>query len=122
MNIDNLPTTYSPQDIEEGWYQIWNKGNYFAAEKNSTKQPYCIIMPPPNVTGKLHMGHALDVTTQDVLTRFKRMKGFNTLWLPCLDHAGIATQSVVEKLLAQKNINRHDLGREKFIEVVTVTT
>ena len=118
MTTQEISKTYSPTEIEDKWYEIWEENNCFAPKKNTDKGAYCIIMPPPNVTGRLHMGHALDIATQDVLTRFKRMKGFKALWLPGMDHAGIATQAVVEKLLAEKNISKFDLGREKFLEEV----
>ena len=118
MTTKELAKTYSPQEIEDKWYQTWLDNDAFKTEKGSNKPSYCIIMPPPNVTGKLHMGHALDVTTQDVLTRYKKMKGFKTLWLPGMDHAGIATQSVVEKILAKDGVSRFDLGRDKFLDEV----
>ncbi|MCB9072795.1 MAG: valine--tRNA ligase [Bdellovibrionaceae bacterium] len=117
--MENLSDRYSPQDVETKIYQWWKNKNYFNADDKSTKAPYSIILPPPNVTGFLHMGHALDHTIQDVLIRWKRMSGFNTLWLPGTDHAGIATQAVVEKLLhKEEKKTRHDLGREAFVEKV----
>ncbi len=116
---DKLPTTYSPQEVEQKWYKIWDEGKYFKPKKGKQNEAYCIIMPPPNVTGKLHEGHALDVATQDTLIRFKRMKGFETLWLPGMDHAGIATQSVVEKMIyEEEGKTKFDFGREKFIDRV----
>jgi len=114
--MTELSTTYSPQDAEKKWYQKWEDGKYFAPKKGKTGKAYSIIMPPPNVTGKLHAGHALDITTQDALIRFKRMKGFETLFQPGMDHAGIATQSVVERKLQEtEGKTRHDYGREEFV-------
>jgi len=120
---DELSKVYEPNQIERLAEQIWEKGNYFHTEppaKGGRKgSPYTIVIPPPNVTGALHLGHAIDNTLQDVLIRFKRMQGFNTLWLPGTDHAGIATQSVVEKnLKAQTGQTRHDIGREKLVELI----
>lgn len=116
---EELSTTYSPKEVEEKWYPLWEKGGYFKPRKGKTGQSYCIIMPPPNVTGILHAGHALDVTTQDALIRFKRMKGYEALWLPGMDHAGISTQAVVEKmLLEQEGKKRNDLTREEFLEKI----
>ncbi|MBN1906205.1 MAG: valine--tRNA ligase [Deltaproteobacteria bacterium] len=109
---------YEPKDVEDKWYEYWLKEELFKAEVPSDKKPFCIVIPPPNVTGTLHMGHALNNTLQDVLCRYKKMKGFNVLWQPGTDHAGIATQNVVEKELMKKKISRHDVGREKFIELV----
>ncbi len=114
-----LSDRYDPQEVEERIYDWWEKSGYFKAENVSSKPPYSIILPPPNVTGALHLGHALDHTIQDVLIRWKRMSGFNALWLPGTDHAGIATQVVVEKALSKdEKKTRHDLGREKFVEKV----
>ncbi|MBC8413928.1 valine--tRNA ligase, partial [bacterium] len=113
-----LDKRYDPKDIENKWYSFWTEKGYFKAEAKSEKPSYCIVIPPPNVTGSLHIGHALDVTLQDIMIRWKRMSGFNTLWLPGTDHAGIATQNVVEKDLKEKGTDRHDLGRDKFIEKV----
>jgi len=117
-NPKELAATFSPADIEAPLYQKWLDAGYFKADPKSNKPPFTIVIPPPNVTGSLHIGHALDHTLQDILTRMKRMKGFETLWLPGMDHAGIATQNVVEKQLAAQGLSRHDLGREKFIETV----
>jgi valyl-tRNA synthetase len=117
-NPKELAATFSPADIEAPLYQKWLDAGYFKADPTSNKPPFTIVIPPPNVTGSLHIGHALDHTLQDILTRMKRMKGFETLWLPGMDHAGIATQNVVEKQLAAEGLSRHDLGREKFIETV----
>lgn len=115
-----LPKSYDPSGIENKWYQTWEEGKYFKPRKGKAgKKPYVILMPPPNVTGKLHMGHALDHTIQDILTRFKRMSGHETLWIPGQDHAGIATQAKVEqKIFKEEGKTKHDLGREKFIEEV----
>ena len=113
-----LAATFSPADIEAPLYQKWLDAGYFKADANSNKPPFTIVIPPPNVTGSLHIGHALDHTLQDILTRMKRMKGFETLWLPGMDHAGIATQNVVERQLAAQGKSRHDLGREEFVKKV----
>jgi len=113
-----LAAAFSPADIETPLYQKWIDAGYFTADATSNKLPYTIVIPPPNVTGSLHIGHALDHTLQDILIRMKRMKGFEALWLPGMDHAGIATQNVVEKQLAAQGLSRHDLGREKFVEKV----
>ena len=114
--IEDLPTVYDPKATEEEIYKFWEDGGYFKADAKSKKPPYSIVIPPPNVTGVLHMGHALDETLQDILTRYHRMSGYETLWLPGTDHAGIATQNVVEKKLREKGLSRYDLGREKFLE------
>lgn len=113
-----LDKRYNPKDIESKWYEYWIENEYFKAESKSDKPSYCIVIPPPNVTGSLHIGHALDMTLQDIMIRWKRMAGFNTLWLPGTDHAGIATQNVVEKDLKTRGEDRHKLGREEFIERV----
>ena len=112
-----MDKTYQPKDIEQKWYQYWKDNNYFAPSGKGNHS-YCIMIPPPNVTGTLHMGHAFNNTLMDCLTRYHRMCGYNTLWQPGTDHAGIATQMVVERQLNAENITRHDLGREKFIEKV----
>ena len=108
----------SPREAEAKWYQFWLDHNYFHAADSSSKKPFSIVIPPPNVTGMLHMGHALNNVLQDIVVRYKRMQGFNALWMPGMDHAGIATQNVVEQELAKEGLTRHDLGREKFIERV----
>ena len=114
-----LEKTYNPKAIEDTIYQMWNDGGYFAPSTDSKKPPYTIVIPPPNVTGQLHMGHALDETLQDILIRYKRMNGFNALWVPGTDHAGIATQiKVEESLRVNEGLTRYDLGREKFLERV----
>ena len=114
-----MPTTYDPKESERKWYDYWMKNDYFAAGKRPYAKTYTIVIPPPNVTGMLHIGHALDFTLQDILIRAKRMQGYDTLWLPGTDHAGIATQTKVEqKLREEDGMTRHDLGREKFLEKV----
>lgn len=115
---EEILSRYNPKETEEKWYRFWEENNLFCAKPNPAKKPYCIVIPPPNVTGILHMGHALNNTIQDILIRYHRMKGFETLWMPGTDHAGIATQNVVEKALAKEGLTRKDLGREKFLERV----
>ncbi|MFA4888401.1 MAG: valine--tRNA ligase [Candidatus Omnitrophota bacterium] len=107
---------YSPKEVEDKWYAFWEEQKLFSAKANSAKKPFCIVIPPPNVTGILHMGHALNNTIQDILIRYQRMLGKEALWVPGTDHAGIATQNVVEKSIAKEGLKRQDLGREKFIE------
>ncbi len=114
--IEDMPTKYNAQETEEKIYKFWEDGEYFKADAHSKKPPYSIVMPPPNVTGVLHMGHALDGTLQDILIRYHRMSGYEALWIPGTDHAGIATQAVVEKQLRKEGKTRFDLGREKFVE------
>ena len=114
----DLPKNFNPQEVESRWYAFWEDEGYFRADANSQKPAFAIVMPPPNVTGSLHIGHMLNHTVQDVVVRWKRMQGFNTLWLPGMDHAGIATQNVVERELRKEGKTRHDLGREKFVERV----
>jgi len=109
---------FDSKSIERKWYQKWLESGAFASNNTSSKKPYVIMMPPPNVTGSLHIGHALTFTIQDILIRFHRMQGFDVLWQPGTDHAGIATQMVVERELAKSEITRHSLGREKFIEKI----
>jgi valyl-tRNA synthetase len=111
-----MEKTYSPHDIEQRWYQLWEQSGYFAAKQEG--ESYCIMIPPPNVTGSLHMGHAFQDTIMDALSRYHRMQGCNTLWQPGTDHAGIATQMVVERLINAEGKTRHDYGREAFIEKV----
>lgn len=113
-----LPKTYEPQAVEGKWYQFWEEGGYFKPRPNPTRKPFVISMPPPNVTGALHLGHAITSTVEDILVRYHRMKGDETLWVPGEDHAGIATQTVVERLLAQEGTDRHEIGREAFLERV----
>ena len=112
----SLPKVFNPE-VEKEIYEKWEKSGYFCADNKSEKPKFSMVIPPPNVTGFLHMGHALNNTLQDVLARYKRMDGFNVLWLPGTDHAGIATQNVVEKALLKEGKRREDLGREKFIAV-----
>ncbi|MFB8537916.1 valine--tRNA ligase [Enterococcus thailandicus] len=114
----NLSTKYNPQEVEAGRYQNWLDQDLFKPSGDKKAKPYSIVIPPPNVTGKLHLGHAWDTTLQDMLIRQKRMQGFDTLWLPGMDHAGIATQAKVEEKLREQGISRYDLGREKFIDQV----
>ena len=116
IKYEDLPTVYDAKETESEIYKFWEDGEYFKADAKSPKPAYSIVIPPPNVTGVLHMGHALDETLQDILVRYHRMSGFETLWLPGTDHAGIATQNVVEKQLRAKGLTRYDLGREKFLE------
>jgi valyl-tRNA synthetase len=115
---EELAKRYEPKDFEQRIYADWEKGQYFTPVADKDRPKFSIVIPPPNVTGRLHIGHALVNTLQDIIVRWKRMSGFNTLWLPGTDHAGIATQMVVERDLNQKGINRHDLGREKFVEKI----
>jgi len=118
MDAQTLSKAYEPSAVEDKWYAFWMEGGFFRADTHSTKAPFSIVIPPPNITGSLHMGHALNNTLQDIVIRFKRMQGFNTLWMPGTDHAGIATQNVVERKLAEEDLDRYSLGREKFIERV----
>ncbi|MFF5991641.1 valine--tRNA ligase [Prauserella flavalba] len=114
----DLPNAWNPADEEAALYQRWVDAGYFTADASSDKPPFTIVLPPPNVTGSLHMGHALNHTVMDALTRRRRMQGYEVLWLPGMDHAGIATQNVVERQLANEGVSRHDLGRERFVERV----
>ena len=119
MAKEELPKSYEPRGVEEKWYSYWLEKGYFHADETDDSRPtYSIVIPPPNVTGSLHMGHALNSTLQDILCRWKRMEGYNVLWMPGTDHAGIATQNVVEKELAKEGLTRHDLGREEFLKRV----
>ncbi|MCF6188680.1 MAG: class I tRNA ligase family protein, partial [Desulfobulbaceae bacterium] len=122
MQLENkkydLPKGYEFDEVEKRWYTHWLEQETFAAKMEEGKDSFSIVIPPPNVTGVLHIGHALNNTLQDILVRYHRMKGDNTLWVPGTDHAGIATQNVVERQLATEKLTRHDLGREKFIERV----
>src|SRR3954467_3919937 len=116
MSLADLPKQYDPQDAQRRWYAFWLEKGYFHAPA-SPKRPYAIVIPPPNVTGALHMGHALNNTLQDVLTRWRRMQGYDALWMPGTDHAGIATQAVVERLFFQaEKKTRRDLGREELVK------
>jgi valyl-tRNA synthetase len=116
----DLPSQYAPAEVEGRLYERWEKAGYFSPEycENPDAEPFCVVLPPPNVTGTLHIGHALDHTLMDILVRRRRMQGYRTLWLPGMDHAGIATQNVVERELAKDGLSRHDLGREAFVERV----
>ena len=113
-----LSPKYNPAEVEAGRYQKWLDEDVFKPSGDKKAKPYSIVIPPPNVTGKLHLGHAWDTTLQDIIIRQKRMQGFDTLWLPGMDHAGIATQAKVEARLAEDGISRYDLGREKFLDKV----
>ena len=110
-----LSKTYEAADIEERLYKWWESSGYFKANPNPEKKPFTIVMPPPNVTGELHLGHAVTATIQDSLTRYHRMQGFEALWLPGKDHAGIATQMVVERAIASEGLDRHQLGRTLLV-------
>ncbi|WP_413362907.1 valine--tRNA ligase [Lysinibacillus sp. 3P01SB] len=116
MTEITMPTKYDPKGTEAGRYEWWLNGKFFEAQPESGKEPYSIVIPPPNVTGKLHLGHAWDTTLQDIIIRMKRMQGYDALWLPGMDHAGIATQAKVEEKLRGEGLSRYDLGREKFLE------
>jgi len=116
--MSEMPKAYDPGRVEQGWYRFWLERGYFTPKIDHRRKPFVIIMPPPNVTGELHLGHALTATLEDIMVRWHRMKGEPTLWLPGVDHAGIATQVVVEQKLAQEGLDRHKLGREKFLEHV----
>ena len=117
--MKELPKVYEPQQVEGRIYRMWMDNDCFKATPDPDKKPFSIVMPPPNVTGQLHMGHAMDATLQDILTRFKRMQGYEALWLPGTDHAGIATQiKVEEELRTKEGLTRYDLGREKFLQRV----
>ncbi|MEG1855984.1 MAG: class I tRNA ligase family protein, partial [Acinetobacter sp.] len=115
-SAQNIATTYDPTEIEKKWYKTWEENGYFKPSQKGDS--FCIMIPPPNVTGSLHMGHGFNNAIMDALTRYNRMSGKNTLWQPGTDHAGIATQMVVERQLAAQDISRHDLGREKFIDKI----
>ena len=113
-----IPKTYESSTVEERIYDFWNSGGYFTPKIDKNKTPFTMIMPPPNVTGELHMGHALTIALEDLIVRWQRMQGRPTLYLPGSDHAGIATQVVVERTLSEINLSRHDIGREEFINRV----
>ena len=114
--MSDLPKQYNPAAAQQRWYACWESKGFFHSEPNPAKKPYCIVIPPPNVTGALHLGHALNNTLQDILVRQKRMQGFEALWMPGTDHAGIATQAVVERrLLQEEKLSRHQLGREGLV-------
>src|SRR5919204_6463136 len=118
MATTELAKAYEPKNVESRWYPVWEGAGYFIADAASTKPHFAIVIPPPNVTGSLHIGHAFTLTLQDIIVRWKRMSGFDTLWLPGLDHAGIATQLVVERQLAKDGKKKEDLGREAFEAMV----
>ncbi len=110
-----LKKTYSPKDIEERLYHKWEEKKYFHASVNRSKKPFTIVMPPPNITGQLHMGHALDNTLQDILIRFKRMQGYEALWLPGTDHASIATEAKIVEEMRKEGISKEEIGRDGFL-------
>jgi valyl-tRNA synthetase len=113
----NLAKTYDPKDFEDRIYKMWEESGSFRAEVDRSRKPFTIVMPPPNITGQLHMGHALDQTLQDVLTRWKRMQGYSALWLPGSDHASIATEvKVVNKIREEEGLEKEDMGREEFLK------
>src|SRR5512134_50336 len=116
--MTDISDRYDPSSVETRWYAEWEARGHFRADPDSPKKPYCIVIPPPNVTGSLHVGHALNNTLQDILIRYKRMDGWNALWVPGTDHAGIATQVVVERQLAAEGRRKEDLGREAFVDRV----
>ena len=117
VSTDALPTRFDPIEAQPRLYRLWEEAGYFHARPDHPGDPYSIVIPPPNVTGALHLGHALNNTLQDICIRMKRMQGFNTLWMPGTDHAGIATQAVVERRLKEEeNKSRHDLGREQLVQ------
>ncbi len=118
MSSNSLEKGYNPEGIEKKWYEFWEREGFFEALDKSNRPPYSIVIPPPNVTGVLHMGHALNITIQDIMCRYRRLNGDNVLWMPGTDHAGIATQNVVERNLAEKGLSRDQLGRKNFIEEV----
>ncbi len=115
MPFHELDKSYDPHQVEKRWYSYWEENGLFEAREDGTEPAYSIVIPPPNVTGVLHMGHALNNTMQDILCRYRRLMGDHVLWMPGTDHAGIATQNVVEKKLATQGLDRHQLGREKFV-------
>ena len=116
--LHEMSTKYDPTAVEKGRYDEWLDEGVFTPSGDKKAKPFSIVLPPPNVTGKLHLGHAWDTTLQDMIIRRKRMQGYDTLWLPGMDHAGIATQAKVEAKLRKQGISRYDLGREKFVEKV----
>ena len=118
MSEGALPKAYEFTEVESHWYKYWEEQGFFRADATSPKPPYTIVIPPPNVTGQLHMGHALNNTLQDILCRYKRLRGFEVLWVPGTDHAGIATQNVVERQLGAEGLTRHGIGREAFLQRV----
>ncbi|MBQ9189659.1 MAG: class I tRNA ligase family protein, partial [Clostridia bacterium] len=113
---EEMPKAYDHASVEQAWYEKWERNGYFHAAPNPNKTPYTIVIPPPNITGKLHMGHAMDNTLQDTLIRYKRMSGYETLWMPGTDHASIATEVKIVEQMAKEGIDKRDIGREKFLE------
>ena len=111
-----LAKTYEPREVEDRIYEFWTKGNYFHAEPDPKKKPYTIVIPPPNITGQLHMGHALDETLQDILIRWRRMQGYCALWLPGTDHASIATEAKIVEAMRKEGVTKEEIGREAFLE------
>ncbi len=118
LSVTSLPKAYEPQEVEGKWYRFWEEGGFFKPRPNQSRQPFVISMPPPNVTGGLHLGHAVTTTIEDIMIRYHRMQGDETLWVPGEDHAGISTQTVVERLIAKEGTDRHKLGRDAFLERV----
>ena len=116
MRLDNIEKTYDPSKVEEKIYHRWMEKDYFHTEVDREKEPFCIVIPPPNITGQLHMGHALNNTLQDILTRFRRMQGYNALWLPGTDHASIATEVKIVEKMAEEGLTKEDVGREEFLK------
>lgn len=114
--VKQLDKTYEPQKVEDRIYAAWEKGGYFHTEVDPSKKPYTIVMPPPNITGQLHMGHALDNTLQDILIRYRRMQGYSALWMPGTDHASIATEAKIVEAMKKEGITKEDIGREGFLE------
>ena len=114
--MKEIEKNYNPAEIEDRLYSKWQEKKYFHAEVDRSKKPFTIVMPPPNITGQLHMGHALDNTMQDILTRFKRMQGYEALWLPGTDHASIATEAKIVEKMREEGITKEDIGREKFLD------
>ena len=113
--MKDIAKTYNPAEVEDRIYDFWVKGNYFHAEVDQNKKPYTIVIPPPNITGQLHMGHALDNTLQDILIRFRRMQGYSALWMPGTDHASIATEAKIVEAMKAEGLTKEDIGREEFL-------
>ena len=112
--MKDIAKTYNPAEVEDWLYDFWVKGNYFHAEVDQNKKPYTIVNPPPNITGQLHMGHALDNTLQDILIRFRRMQGYSALWMPGTDHASIATEAKIVEAMKAEGLTKEDIGRVEF--------
>ena len=113
---NELNKTYNPSEVEDELYEFWSNNGFFKAKIDKNKKPFTIVMPPPNITGKLHMGHALDETLQDTIIRFKRMQGFSTLWIPGTDHASIATEAKIVQKMREEGISKEEIGREEFLK------